>query len=196
MEIALAIFVFAFVSTLTPGPNNLMVLVSGANWGYRRTIPHMLGITVGFPGMVLAVGLGLGVLFERFPQAHQIIWFIAVGYLLYLAWRIGSAGFTDPNDAPAPPLSFREAAAFQWVNPKAWAMALGSVPLFTTPEGNPLFEVTRIALIFALVCFPGVSAWCLFGRAIAGFLADPWRRRWFNAAMAVLLVVSVAPTLW
>ncbi len=195
MDLILAVLGFAFVSTITPGPNNLMVLASGVNYGFARTVPHMLGITVGFPVMVVAVGLGFASIFDRFPALHRAVQWIAIAYLFYLAWRIATAGPAKPGEAGGRPLTFLAAAAFQWVNPKAWAMALSSVPLFTTVGGNHLVEVGRIAALFALVCFPCVSAWCLFGAAMARFLADPAWRRAFNVAMALLLVASVVPTI-
>lgn len=195
METFLPLLGFVVASTVTPGPNNLMVLVSGANFGLKRTMPHVVGIAVGFPVMIVAVGLGLGAAFEAFPALGIVLKYVAFAYLLYLAWRIGQAGRPDLDGERARPLTVIEAAAFQWVNPKAWALVFGGMALFTSAAGDRVTETITIALLFGLVCLPNGVVWCLFGRAIARFLADDvWRRR-FNVAMAVLLVVSTLPTL-
>lgn len=195
METLLPLLGFVVVATVTPGPNNLMVLISGANFGLARTLPHIVGITLGFPVMVLTVGLGIGFVFEAYPALHVILKYVGFAYLLYLAWRIARAGRPELDGRRARPLNVLEAAAFQWVNPKAWALVFGGMALFTTGGGSQLAETATIALLFGLVCLPNGVVWCLFGSAIAHFLADDaWRRR-FNLAMAVLLVVSTMPTL-
>lgn len=196
MELFLSLFLFAAVTTVTPGPNNFMVLASGANFGFRRSLPHMLGITVGFPAMVVAVGLGFGTFLDSYPGLHRILKFVAFGYLLWLAFHIARASDRPPSGLGSRPFHFVEAVAFQWVNPKAWAMVLGVLPLYTTTGGNHLVEVAIIAFAFALVCFPACSSWCLFGTVIAQYLDRPaWRHR-FNYTMATLLVVSVIPALF
>jgi threonine/homoserine/homoserine lactone efflux protein len=195
METLLPLLGFVVASSVTPGPNNLMVLVSGANFGLKRTVPHIVGIAVGFPVMIIAVGLGLGAAFEAFPALGIVLKYVAFAYLLYLAWRIAEAGRPELDGQRARPLTLLEAAAFQWVNPKAWALVFGGMALFTSAAGDRVAETLLIALLFGLVCLPNGVVWCLFGRAIARFLADDvWRRR-FNVAMAVLLVVSTLPTL-
>ncbi|MBZ0228669.1 MAG: LysE family translocator [Bauldia sp.] len=195
METLLPLLGFVVVATVTPGPNNLMVLVSGANWGLARTLPHIAGIALGFPVMIVAVGLGLGVAFETLPALHVVLKYTAFAYLLFLAWRIAQAGRPDLDGRRARPLNLVEAAAFQWVNPKAWALVFGGMALFTTAAGDRLTETVTIAALFGVACLPNGIVWCLFGRAIAHFLSDDrWRRR-FNVTMAVLLVVSTLPTL-
>jgi threonine/homoserine/homoserine lactone efflux protein len=196
METLLPLLGFVVVQTFTPGPNNLMCLVSGANFGLRRTVPHIAGIAAGFPIMIVATGFGLGYLFDAWPILHDVLKYVAFTYLLWLAWRIANAGRpkTD-NGAGARPLTFIEAAAFQWVNPKAWAIVFAAMALYTTAAGNKVFEIGLIAVLFGLVCFPNGVVWTLFGRAIAGFLDNDTHRRWFNIGMAVLLVVSVLPTM-
>ena len=196
IEFLLALFGFVVAATVTPGPNNLMVLVSGANWGLRRTLPHILGIAIGFPVMIIAVGLGLDSLFEAYPTIHDILRYLAFAYLLYLAWRIVRAGRPDTSTRRSRPLNMFEAMAFQWVNPKAWALMFGATALFTTPTGNPWIEVGIVALFFGLVCLPNGVVWCLFGTAIARFLANDARRQIFNVVMAVLLIASVVPVLF
>ena len=195
METLLPMLGFVVVSTVTPGPNNLMVLTSGANWGLPRTMPHIIGISFGFPVMISAVGLGLGFVFAAYPSIHVVLQYVAFAYLLWLAWKIAHAGTPQAHGVCGRPLTFLEAAAFQWVNPKAWALVFGGAALFTTASGNKVLEIGTLAVLFGVACVPNGVVWCLFGRAIAGFLADDkWRRR-FNWTMAGLLVLSGVPTL-
>jgi threonine/homoserine/homoserine lactone efflux protein len=196
METLLPLLGFVVVQTVTPGPNNLMCLASGANFGLSRTIPHISGIAAGFPTMIVAIGLGVGWVFDAWPALHDILKYAAFAYLLWLAWRIANAGRPKTGDgAVARPLTFLEAAAFQWVNPKAWAILFAAMALYTTSDGNKVFEIGLIAVLFGLVCFPNGVVWTLFGGAIAGFLENDTQRRWFNIVMAVLLVASVLPTM-
>jgi threonine/homoserine/homoserine lactone efflux protein len=196
METLLPLLGFVVVSTVTPGPNNLMVLTSGANFGLSRTIPHIAGISLGFPVMILAVGLGLGFVFDAYPILHTILKYVAFAYMLWLAWQITQAGRPQSAGGSGRPLTLLQAAAFQLVNPKGWAIIFGAMALYTTEDGNRVFEVGLFAVLFGLVCFPNCVVWCLFGRAIAGFLEDDRQRFWFNVVMAVLLVVSVLPTMF
>jgi threonine/homoserine/homoserine lactone efflux protein len=146
--------------------------------------------------MIVAVGLGLGTVFEAVPQLHDILKYVAFAYMLWLAWRIALAGKPEAEAGGARPLTFFQAAAFQWVNPKAWAIVFSGVALFTRDGGNKILEIGLIAVLFGLVCLPNGVVWTLFGSAISELLADDtWRRR-FNWAMALLLVISVVPTLF
>src|SRR5690606_2123597 len=138
-------------------------------------------IAVGFPVMIVAVGLGLGAVFAALPWLHRALQFVAFAYLVYLSWRIAIAGRPETEGGRSKPLTVIEAAAFQWVNPKAWALVFGALALFTTIAGSKVVEIGVIAVLFGLVCLPNGVAWALFGGAIAGFLADDRRRRWFNA---------------
>lgn len=185
---------FVIAMTATPGPNNLMVLVSGANWGLGRTLPHIAGIALGFPLMIVAVGFGLGAVFEAYPVIRDVLTYVAFAYLLFLAWRISQAGRPNAKLVRPRPLNLFEAMIFQWVNPKAWAAMFGAATFFTTAGGSAA-EIARLAATFGLVCVPVLSVWCLFGTAIARFLENDRRRRIFNGAMAVLLIASVVPTL-
>ncbi|MCO6392292.1 LysE family transporter [Aliihoeflea aestuarii] len=195
-ETLFAIIVFAFVSSITPGPNNFMLLASGVNFGFRRTIPHMCGIGAGFFTLLMGVGFGLGALFTTFPQLHIVLKIVGGLYLLWLAWKIATArSLSSEKGAKARPMTFMEAAAFQWVNPKAWIMAVTGMALFTRPDA-PYLSVFFVAAAFALVNFPSVSTWAGFGTALRGFLADPVRLKWFNVTMGVLLAASVVPMLW
>jgi threonine/homoserine/homoserine lactone efflux protein len=195
LDLFLALIVFAFVTSITPGPNNFMLLASGVNFGFWRTVPHMCGIGVGFFSLLLGVGFGLGALLVAYPQLHIALKIAGGAYLLYLAWRIAmSRSLGDKNDASARPMTFMEAAAFQWVNPKAWVMAVTAMAVYTDPE-HPFLTVFLVATAFALVNFPSVSTWAGFGVALRGFLADPVRLKWFNIAMGVLLAATLVPML-
>lgn len=194
-ETFLGLLAYAFVTSITPGPNNFMLLASGVNFGFARTIPHMLGIGVGFFSLLLGVGLGLGALLSAFPMLHNVLKIVGGAYLLYLAWRIASARTLGKGaEDKARPMRFIEAAAFQWVNPKAWVMALSAMAVYTDPA-SPFLSVWLIAIAFAIVNVPCVSSWAGFGIALRGFLADPARLKWFNITMGLLLVASLVPML-
>jgi threonine/homoserine/homoserine lactone efflux protein len=193
-EILLALVGFSIASSVTPGPNNLMLLASGVNFGFRRTIPHMIGIGSGFAFLLLCVGLGLGQVLERAPALHLSIKVAGVGYLLYLAWKIATSGPIKDREGEARPFSFLQAAAFQWVNPKAWFMAITAMSLYTSPA-NYTFSVVLIAALFGIINVPCVSLWAGMGVALRRLLSDPQTLRWFNIAMALLLVASLWPML-
>ncbi len=172
----------------------MMLLASGVNHGFRRTIPHMLGIGFGFTFMLLTIGLGLGRLFVRFPWTYSILKFTSAAYMLWLAWQIATAGpvtaaAANPN---ARPMTFIEAAAFQWVNPKAWTMCLTAVSAYTVPS-QYLTSMLILTIVFAAVNLPSVSVWTVFGVSLRGLLTDPKRVRAFNILMALLLVASLWP---
>lgn len=190
----LALLVYAFVTSITPGPNNLMLLASGVNFGFVRTIPHALGIGGGFLTLLLGVGLGLGALLAAFPSLHLVLKIAGGAYLLYLAWRIAMSRSMGQGTAGGRPMTFLEAAAFQWVNPKAWVMAVSAMAIYTNPA-NPFVSMLIVAFAFAAVNLPSVSTWAGFGMALRGFLADPVRLKWFNIAMGVALVATLYPML-
>ncbi|WP_415887605.1 LysE family translocator [Neptuniibacter sp. QD37_6] len=196
MEIYLAILVFAISSTVTPGPNNIMIMTSGLNFGVKRSMPHLLGICLGFPLMVVAVGLGFSAVFEKFPIVHEIIKVLGVTYLLYLAWLVASCAPTSmEGDKKSNPLTFMQAALFQWVNPKAWVMATGAIAAYTSQDTTMLLQVMVISLSFFVVSFPCVGVWLIFGSGLKRFLKEAKYQRVFNISMALLLVVSVLPVL-
>ncbi|MDP3898346.1 MAG: LysE family translocator [Mesorhizobium sp.] len=195
LDLFLALVVFAFVTSITPGPNNFMLLASGVNFGFWRTVPHMFGIGVGFFSLLLGVGFGLGALLVAYPQLQIALKIAGGAYLLQLAWKIASARtLGDGKEAGARPMSLLEAAAFQWVNPKAWVMAVTAMAIYTDPA-HPFLTVILVAAAFALVNFPSVSCWAGFGVALRGFLADPVRLKWFNIAMGMLLAATLVPML-
>ncbi|WP_299662659.1 LysE family translocator [uncultured Ruegeria sp.] len=192
-DILIALIVFAFVTSITPGPNNLMLMASGANFGFRRTIPHMLGIGLGFTFMVLLVGSGLVQIFDRFPISYSVLKVVSVIYLLYLAWKIAHAAPVKGQGATGTPMTFFQAAAFQWVNPKAWAMALTATSAYA--PGQSLNAIILVALVFGAINLPSVSTWTLLGQQMARVLTNPRRLLAFNWTMAALLVASLYPVL-
>lgn len=192
-ELLLAFVAFALVTSITPGPNNMMLLASGVNFGIRRSLPHMLGISLGFMVLVIAVGMGLGQLFERLPVLHDVLRYVGAAYLLYLAWKIAQSGAPQGRDTPsAKPFTFLQAAAFQWVNPKAWIMAIGAITTYTPHEGF-FTNVLLIAALFALVNCPSVGLWTVAGSLLRKWLDNPRALRAFNIGMALLLVASLYP---
>ncbi len=192
VEALAALAVYAFVTSVTPGPSNFMLLASGANFGFTRTLPQLLGITIGFTTLLLGVGLGLGTLLAAFPALHLALKLAGGVYLLALAWRIGnSRSLGGAGKAAGRPITVLESAAFQWINPKAWAVAVTVMAVHASPD-TPFRSAAWVALGFAVVNLPSISAWAGFGVALRRFLADPSRLKWFNIAMGVLL----AATLW
>jgi threonine/homoserine/homoserine lactone efflux protein len=189
--------VFTFVSAVTPGPNNFMVLASGVNFGFRRTIPHLAGITIGFGVMVLLAGLGAGHVFGRWPWAYGVLKVASILYMLWLAWKIATSGAVSPDavDTAATnsrPMTFLEGALFQWVNPKAWTMCLGAISAYTVPDQ---YLSTMLIVVAAFVgwCPPCLSLWTVFGVRLRHVLSDPRRVRIFNLVMALSLVASLWP---
>lgn len=192
-EVLIALVGFAIVTSVTPGPNNMMLLASGVNFGLRRTVPHMLGISVGHAVMVFLLGLGVAGAIHAAPKAGLVLKGLSVAYMLWLAWKIAHAAAPGEGRAEGKPFTFLQAAAFQWVNPKAWAMALGAVAAYA-PEGT-LGAVATVAVVFACVNLPSVTVWAAAGQGIRGWLEGPGRLRAFNWTMAVLLVLSLIPVL-
>ncbi|ANL34994.1 MULTISPECIES: LysE family translocator [Rhizobium] len=189
-----ALVLFAFTTSITPGPNNMMLFASGVNFGFRRTIPHMFGIGAGFFLLLIGVGLGLGALLHTLPLVYTVLKFAGGAYLVWIAWKIASSRSLSEGSNSAAPMSFVSAAAFQWVNPKAWVMAVTAMATYTNPELY-LASVLIVGLAFAVVNVPSVSTWAGFGSALRDWLSDPVRLKWFNITMAVLLVASLWPML-
>jgi threonine/homoserine/homoserine lactone efflux protein len=194
LDLFLALIGFAFVTSITPGPNNMMLLASGVNFGFTRTIPHMLGISCGFTLMVALIGFGLGEVFQRVPVLYSVLKFTGAVYMLWLAWAIAHSGPVGDGEVQGKPMTFLQAAAFQWVNPKAWVMGIGAIATYSQPD-NYLTSIVLIAGIFGLVNLPSVGVWAAFGSALRQFLRNPVIVRWFNWAMALLLVASLWPIL-
>ncbi len=186
-----ALLAFAFVSSITPGPNNMMLMASGANFGFRRTIPHMLGVGIGFTLMIVLVGAGLVRIFDAFPLSYAALKAASVAYLLYLAWKIATAAAPEGSGGKGAPITFIQAALFQWANPKAWAMALTAISVYAPSKSFAAILV--VALVFGAVNLPSVSSWAALGQQMRRILTTSWRLRAFNGTMAVLLVASLYP---
>jgi threonine/homoserine/homoserine lactone efflux protein len=194
LEIYLSLLLFAFTMSVTPGPNNMMLLASGVNFGFRRTIPHMLGIGFGFLTLLVGVGLGLGALMAAYPPVLVALKVVGGLYLLWIAWKIGTSRSLSDGKTGARPMSFLAATAFQWVNPKAWVMAVSALAAYTDPAHYPATMLV-VVLTFAGVNLPSVSTWAGFGSVLREWLSHPVRLKWFNIAMAALLVASLWPML-
>lgn len=182
---------FALSATFTPGPNNMMLLASGANFGLRATGPHMLGISLGFPVMVVAVGLGLGAVFEAWPVLHDILRWVGGAYLLWLAWKIASAAGMGKAEDRGRPLTFLQAAGFQWVNPKAWIMAVSAFSVYAMPGMEPWAQALLFGAVFCAIAFPSCGVWAAFGTVIGRWLTSARALRAFNGVMAAMLAASV-----
>ena len=191
-QLLAALALFAFVSSITPGPNNTMLMASGANFGFRASVPHLAGVALGFFVLVLAVGLGLGRVFAAWPQLHEVLAVAGGAYMLWLAWKIATATGIAGAEAGGRPQTFWQAAAFQWVNPKAWAMALGAVTTYA-PQAHYNANILLVSLVFLSVNTPCVMTWTGFGVGLRRFLDRPAILRGFNLAMAILLAVSLIP---
>ncbi|MEL6934948.1 MAG: LysE family translocator [Pseudomonadota bacterium] len=189
-----ALLQFSYVASVTPWPNNLWLLSSGVNFGVRRTIPHMFGIAGGFGVLLACVGSGLGVIFELYPPVFTAIKFIGAAYMIWLAWRIFNSGPAEVSQGAARPMTFMEAALFQWVNPKAWMMATYAMAVYTS-EGSYALSVAIVVFAFVVVNFPSVSIWVLFGMSMRRLLQNPLALRIFNTVMAVALLLSLWPML-
>ncbi len=186
-----ALSAFALVSSITPGPNNMMLMASGANFGLRRTVPHALGVGIGFTLMIVLVGVGLMGLFDLFPILNTVLKVVSVAYLLWLAWKIANAAApTTDGDARGKPMTLVQAMLFQWVNPKAWTMALSAIALYA-PDRN-IAAVLLVAVVFGIINLPSTSIWAVMGQVLRGWLSSPARLRAFNWTMAALLVGSLA----
>ena len=191
MELFFAILFFTIATMVTPGPNNIMVMTSSLNYGIKRTMPHYLGICFGFPAMVFVIGLGFGTLFTEFPLLHQIIQIVGVVFLLYISWKIATTETDLKKQKSSKPFSFLQAAMFQWVNPKAWVMAISAVSAYTSVGGNLTYEILIICLTFFLVGFPCIGIWMVFGKALKHLLKSPRHQKIFNIGMGTLLAASI-----
>ncbi len=195
-EIIVALMIFALVSTCTPGPNNIMLLASGMNYGIIRTFPHMLGIMLGFPAMVFMIGIGLGQVFNQIPYSYEVLKIVSTAYLLYLAWKIATASKPDTKTSQrsvsSRPLTFLQAASFQWVNPKAWTIALSTISVYSTTTGA-FSSIVIISLVFILAGLVSTSLWTILGDRLRKLIQDELKLRIFNITCAVLLVATLYP---
>jgi len=194
IEILIALALFAFASSISPGPNNLMLMSSGANFGFRKSLPHMLGVGLGFSLMVALVGIGIMQVFDFFPASYLILKWASVVYLFYLAYKVATATAPESGTDKAKPFSFIQASLFQWVNPKAWTMALSAIAIYA-PQRD-LQSVLFVALVFGIVNIPSVSVWVILGQKLQSILSSVKRLRLFNGMMALLLIASLYPVLF
>lgn len=189
-----AFTMFAIAGSVTPGPNVLLVAAGAARNGIRATIPHMVGIACGFAVMILLVGTGLAVPLTAFPAVQSVMRWLGAAWIGWIAWQIATS--PAPGEGPPrPPMSFFAAALFQWVNPKAWMLALGMITAWSTPGAPMLPQFVEMAVIFGLVGVPCNFVWAVLGEQAGRFLRSARHVRVFNVAMAVLLVVSMVPVL-
>jgi len=177
-----------------------MIMASGLNYGWRASMPHLLGICFGFPSMFLAVGFGLGYMFEAYPLLHKAIQLIGVIYLLYLAWLIANAApsnlDSESDELTTKPFTFIQAALFQWVNPKAWIMGTSAIATYTTVGADINLQIVLIGLVFFAMAFPSAGVWLMFGSGLKRVLSDPRKQRYFNVSMGLVLALSIAPIAW
>ena len=188
----LAVAAFCLVTCFTPGPNNTMLMASGLNYGFQRTLPHLLGVALGFSAMVLAVAFGIAQVFQSVPQLYTALKLVSVVYLLWLAWQIATAKPKPDGGASGRPLTFLQAAAFQWVNPKAWIMAVGASAAYITAS-EPVASVLAIAATFLVLGLGSSATWVLGGAALRRLIANPVALRVVNVVLALLLVASLWP---
>ena len=192
LDTLFALSLFSVISSITPGPNNIMVLSSGVNFGLKRSMPHILGISLGFFVLCMACGMGLGSLLLQFPGIHMALKVIAAIYLLYLAYKIASSRTLSQATESSQPLTLLQATMFQWVNPKGWMMAITAMIMYTVPE-QPFYSTLWVSLVFGILCFPCILVWCLFGTLLRQFLSAPTRLKYFNICMGLLLITCIYP---
>lgn len=191
-ELLGALALFAFASSITPGPNNAMLMASGANYGLVRTLPHLAGVVLGFAVLLLAVGFGLGGLFTAVPHAQTVLKALGVAYLVWLAWKIATASGMGEGGAARRPFTFLQAAGFQWVNPKAWTMAIGVAAAYVPQQGGAS-DMLLAGLVVFLISIPSAAAWAGSGVALRQLLERPGALKLFNWTMAALLLASLTP---
>jgi threonine/homoserine/homoserine lactone efflux protein len=192
-DLLVALVTFCVVTLFTPGPNNIMLMTSGLNFGAGRTVPHLFGVCLGFAAMVAGVGFGLGTLFQTWPALYPILKYAGATYLLYLAWKIANAGPVNTSDGTAgTPMTFLQAVAFQWVNPKAWVMAVGAISAYGAVATFPS-NVLIMSSLYGVLGFASGTTWLGFGLALQRIIKNPANVRLFNIIMALLLVASLYP---
>ena len=191
LDLLLPFIIFSASGAFTPGPNNVMVLASGANFGFRRTLPHMLGVTLGFPFMFIVIALGLSRVFHAYPFLHEGLRLIGAAFIFFMAWKIANTKTIAKAKTRTRPLGFFRAAAFQWANPKALVYVISTVATFTTPERDLMSQVIPIAALITVITFSAVATWCLMGTGISNYLKTERSLTRFNRIMALLLAGSV-----
>ena len=196
MDLWLPLALFAFVSSITPGPNNVMLSASGIAFGFRRTLPHLFGVWAGFALLLAVCGAGVGTVIERFPSFESVLRTVGSAYLLYLAWKLRAAFDMRSTRASSRPLRFYEAVAFQFVNPKAWVMAVTAMAVFGSGREPRWLAIGAVCFVFLLVGLPCITGWAMLGASLRPWLDSERRRRQLGIAVAVLMVYSVIAIWW
>ncbi len=189
----IAVLIFSTVMAFTPGPNNAMLASSGSRFGLARTLPHAAGVTLGFPVMIFVVGLGLASILLASPLLQLAMKSVSCAYLLWMAFQIARSTSAKENGGRDKPLTFLQAAAFQWINPKAWMMAVGAISAYTTGSDRLYLEVAIIAAVSLVVSIFSTLTWAAFGAGIRRWLRSAIALRCFNIAMALSLIASMVP---
>lgn len=193
-ELATAVALFSFVTSVTPGPNNTFLLTSGANFGVRRSLPYVNGIMLGLSAMMIAIGAGLGLVFATIPLLYQLLKYVGFAYITFIAWQIVKS--TTKNDsAEAKYIGAGRSFLFQFVNPKAWIVTASFMATYVPIHQGLVTSVTT-CLIFLIFTYPGAVIWALFGQTLKAWLSAPKRRRIFNIVAAVLLIATMVPVLF
>lgn len=194
MSLFVSLFVFSFSTSITPGPNNMMLLSSGLTHGYRKSLPHLLGVIIGFPFMTLCVGLVVGELFKLYPAALSVLKVIGFIYLIYLAWKISkSKPKVSTSNNNVQPLNFYEVFLFQWLNVKNWIKIITATSVYVTSASHPLVQILTIVVVFLSTVIISANTWTLAGSLLSVFLKSEKSVRIFNITMAILLVLSMMP---
>ncbi len=191
LEIIFALFIFAFVSSITPGPNNIMLMASGTNFGFQRSIPHILGINIGFSILIFSVGIGLIEIFNLIPLTQIVLKFVCGAYLIYLSYRIAvsSSNINKDGERKSKPLSFLQALLFQWVNPKGWTMSLAAISIYSPT--NSLSSIILVTATFSVVNLPCQCLWALLGQQFRRLMTSSNKLKIFNYIMAGLLMLTL-----
>ncbi|NBT94373.1 MAG: LysE family translocator [Chloroflexi bacterium] len=194
-ETLVALVIFAAVTSVTPGPNNAMVLASGVHFGFRRTIPHMAGIALGYGVMLAIIGAGVGTAMSVSPLVEVGMRLASGAWMVWVAWSLARSTDAGRDAARIRPMTFLEGALFQWVNPKGWVLAISSMSLFTK-SGDLVTDIAIVVAVYVVTCLPSSSIWTAFGVSLRRFLEVPWRLRAFNISMAILLLASTLPLIF
>ena len=189
----IALMWFTLVNSITPGPNNIMLATSGVNFGVKRTVPQMAGVFTGLVVITVAIGLGLGAIFSEYPVVRDVLRVAGIGYILFLAWKIATAGSLGGGELPHP-MRYSASVLFQGVNVKLWMAAVATVSLYVRP-GHTLVDTATVTAAYALINLPCMLIWTGFGAGLRDVLKVPGRIRVFNIVMALALVASIVPLL-
>ncbi len=195
VETLIPLIIFAAVTSVTPGPNNAMVLASGVHFGFRRTIPHMVGIALGYGVMLAIIGAGIGTAMSVSPLVEVAMRLASGAWMVWVAWSLARSTDSGRDAARIRPMTFIEGALFQWVNPKGWVLAISSMSLFTK-SGDLVTDIAIVVAVYVAACLPSSSIWTAFGVSLRRFLEVPWRLRAFNISMAILLLASTLPLIF